>query len=84
MPQGPPPVTNHGARRAGVGAAAREHLDVLRALFRHANLLDLPHALFSRADLISKILACYEKNKDEDLTQRPLRREMLELFASAG
>jgi hypothetical protein len=69
--------------RKGIGAAAREHLDVLRALFRHTNLLDLPHALFSRADLIAKILACYEKNKDEDLTQRPIRREMLELFAGA-
>ena len=70
--------------RKGIGAAAREHLDVLRALFRHTNLLDLPHALFARADLINKILACYEKNKDEDVTQRPIRREMLELFATAG
>ncbi len=33
----------------GIGAAAREHLDVLRALFRHTNLLDLPDALFARA-----------------------------------
>ena len=69
--------------RKGISAAAREHLDALRALFRHTNLLDLPQALFSRADLIDKILLCYEKNKDEDLTQRPIRREMLDLFATA-
>lgn len=62
----------------------RDHLDALRALFCHANLLDLSHALFARADLLNKLLACYEKNKDEDLTQRPIRGEMLELFATAS
>ena len=68
--------------RKGFGAAAREHLDVLRALFRHTNLLDLPTALFARQDLIGKVLASYEKHKDEETKLRPLRDEMLALFAA--
>jgi 2-polyprenyl-6-methoxyphenol hydroxylase-like FAD-dependent oxidoreductase len=67
--------------RKGFGAAAREHLDVLRALFRQTNLLDLPEALFTRHDLLAKVLACYEKNKTEELQLRPRRDEMLALFA---
>ena len=68
--------------RKGFGAAAREHLDVLRVLFRHTNLLDLPDALFARQDLIGKVLASYEKHKDEETKLRPLRDEMLALFAA--
>ncbi len=68
--------------RKGIGAAAREHLDVLRALFRHTNLLDLPDALFARQDLLGKILASYEKHKDEETKLRPMRDEMLALFAA--
>ena len=69
--------------RKGMGVAAREHVDVLRALFRHTNLLDLPHALFARQDLLSKVFACYEKRRGEDTKLRPLRDEMLALFAAA-
>ena len=67
-----------------MGVAAREHLSVLRALFRHTNLLDLPQALFARQDLLGKILACYEKNKDEETKLRPMRAEMLTLFAAGA
>ena len=70
--------------RKGIGAAAREHIDVLRALFRHTNLLDLPDALFARQDLLGKILACYEKHKNDESKQRPYREEMLALFASGS
>jgi 2-polyprenyl-6-methoxyphenol hydroxylase-like FAD-dependent oxidoreductase len=70
--------------RKGFGAAAREHLDVLRALFRQTNLLDLPEALFTRQDLIAKVLASYEKNKAEELQLRPRRDEMLSLFAGTA
>jgi 2-polyprenyl-6-methoxyphenol hydroxylase-like FAD-dependent oxidoreductase len=70
--------------RKGIGAAAREHLDVLRALFRHTNLLDLPDALFARQDLLGKILACYEQHKNEEVKLRPTRDEMLALFAAAS
>ncbi len=68
--------------RKGIGVAAREHLDVLRALFRHTNLLDLPQALFARQDLLGKIFASYEKNKDEETKLRPMRDELLALFAA--
>lgn len=70
--------------RKGIGAAAREHLDVLRALFRHTNLLDLPDALFARQDLLGKILTCYEQHKNEETKLRPMRDEMLALFAAAS
>ena len=70
--------------RKGIGAAAREHLDVLRALFRHTNLLDLPDALFARQDLLGKILTGYEQHKDEETKLRPTRDEMLTLFAAAS
>ncbi len=60
--------------RKGFGAAAREHLDVLRALFRHTNLLDLPGALFARQDLLGKVLASYEKHKDEETKTAPAAR----------
>ncbi len=69
--------------RKGIGAAAREHPDVLRALFRHTNLLDLPDALFARDDLIGKILTCYEAHKDEETKLGPPRDDMLALFAAA-
>lgn len=75
--------------RKGFGAAAREHLDVLRALFRHTNLLDLPGALFARRELIGKVLASYEKHEGEETgiardrdELRPPRDEMLALFAA--
>jgi 2-polyprenyl-6-methoxyphenol hydroxylase-like FAD-dependent oxidoreductase len=68
--------------RKGFGPAAREHIDVLRALFRQTNLLDLPEAMFTRQDLIAKILACYEKNKSDEMQLRPLRDEMVSLFAT--
>ena len=68
--------------RKGMGVAAREHLDVLRALFRHTNLLDLPQALFARQDLLGKVLACYEKSKHEETKLRPMRDEMLALFGA--
>jgi 2-polyprenyl-6-methoxyphenol hydroxylase-like FAD-dependent oxidoreductase len=67
--------------RKGFGAAAREHIDVLRALFRQTNLLDLPEALFTRHDLLGKVLACYEKHKAEEIQLRPMRDDMLGLFA---
>jgi 2-polyprenyl-6-methoxyphenol hydroxylase-like FAD-dependent oxidoreductase len=70
--------------RKGIGAAAREHVDVLRALFRHTNLLDLPDALFARQDLLGKILACYEQHKNEETKFGPIREEMLTLFAAAS
>ena len=70
--------------RKGMAVAAREHLDVLRALFRHTNLLDLPQALFARQDLLNKVLACYEKNKDVETKLRPMRNEMLALFAAGA
>ena len=70
--------------RKGMAAAAREHLDVLRALFRHTNLLDLPDALFARPDLLGKILTCYEQHKNEETKLRPMRDEMLALFATAS
>ena len=70
--------------RKGMGAAAREHLDVLRALFRQTNLLDLPQALFARQDLLGKVLACYEKTKHEETKLRPTRNEMLALFAAGA
>ena len=70
--------------RKGMGVAAREHLDVLRALFRHTNLLDLPQALFARQDLLGKVLACYEKTKHEETKLRPARDEMLALFAAGA
>jgi 2-polyprenyl-6-methoxyphenol hydroxylase-like FAD-dependent oxidoreductase len=70
--------------RKGFGAAAREHIDVLRALFRQTNLLDLPEALFTRHDLLAKVLASYEANKAEELQLRPTRDEMQALFARAS
>ncbi len=69
--------------RKGIGAAARKHPEVLRALFRHTNLLDLPDALFARDDLVGKILACYEEHKHEELKLGPTRDDMLALFAAA-
>jgi len=68
--------------RKGIGAAARDHVDVLRALFRHTNLLDLPDALFARQDLLGKVLACYEKHKSDESRPRPFREDMLKLFAA--
>ena len=66
--------------RKGIPAAAREHLDVLRALFRHTNLLELPEALFARQDLIGKILSSYEQHKNEESRLRPAREELLTFF----
>lgn len=70
--------------RKGFTVAAREHIDVLRALLRQGNLLDPPEALLARHDLLGKVFASYEKAKDEDIAPRPTRDEMLARFASAA
>ena len=55
--------------------AAGEHPDVLRALFRQTNLLDLPDALFTRHDLLDE--GCWratKRYKTEELQLRPAAR----------
>lgn len=70
--------------RRGFTVAAREHLDVLRALLRQGNLLDTPDTLLKRHDLLGKVFAAYERSLGEDLTPRPSRERLLHVFAGAA
>ena len=69
--------------RKGLRHAARSDIDVMRALFRQVNLLDSPGSFLERSDLIGKVVAGYEAARDEELSARPYRDEMLALFEAA-
>ena len=69
--------------RKGIRHASREDINVLRALFRQVNLLDTPESLTKRSDLFAAVVKGYEAAKEESLTQRPLREDLLARFRSA-
>ena len=66
----------------GLVPALREDIQILRAFMRVFNMLESPRDLMAAPDLLSRILAVWQKREErEPLKLGPARAEMLEEIA---